>query len=157
VREGLARADAWPLRAVGRGAGRGLVRDRLRTQLAWSGFGSLGGGVWVSPHLERDRELIESLSPSLNGADVLSFSAETAALGTAEELVGRAWDLDAVATLYRPFLEEFGSLGPSEPEEIFAVQTAMVRAWVEVPVHRRSLRSCTDRRASRECSRTGPR
>src|SRR5437764_490638 len=25
------------------------LRHRLRTQLAWAGFGSLGGGVWISP------------------------------------------------------------------------------------------------------------
>src|SRR3954465_13097419 len=33
------------------------VRHRMRTQLAWAGFGSLGGGLWISPHVEREREL----------------------------------------------------------------------------------------------------
>ena len=33
------------------------VRHQVRTRLAWAGFGSLGGGLWISPHVEREREL----------------------------------------------------------------------------------------------------
>ena len=35
------------------------VRHQLRTRLAWAGFGSLGGGLWISPHVEREAELRE--------------------------------------------------------------------------------------------------
>src|SRR3954447_21387842 len=33
------------------------LRHQLRTRLAWAGFGSLGGGLWISPHAEREAEL----------------------------------------------------------------------------------------------------
>ena len=33
------------------------VRHQVRTRLAWAGFGSLGGGLWISPHVEREAEL----------------------------------------------------------------------------------------------------
>ncbi|MBV8733976.1 MAG: hypothetical protein JO120_04285, partial [Solirubrobacterales bacterium] len=33
------------------------VRHQLRTRLAWAGLGSLGGGVWLTPHVEREAEL----------------------------------------------------------------------------------------------------
>src|SRR3954451_13337473 len=33
------------------------VRHRMRTRLAWAGFGSVGGGLWVSPGGEGGREV----------------------------------------------------------------------------------------------------
>ena len=32
---------------------RRAVRDQMRSRLAWAGLGSLGGGVWLTPHLLR--------------------------------------------------------------------------------------------------------
>jgi phenylacetic acid degradation operon negative regulatory protein len=39
------------------------LRDRLRVRLSWLGFGSLGNGLWISPHdvAERVREIGEEL------------------------------------------------------------------------------------------------
>src|SRR5665811_55111 len=31
------------------------LRDQLRVRLAWLGFGSMGNGVWISPHDVHDR------------------------------------------------------------------------------------------------------
>src|SRR5215208_107911 len=33
------------------------IRHRMRTRLAWAGFGSIGGGLWISPHVEREAGL----------------------------------------------------------------------------------------------------
>src|SRR3954468_22657368 len=51
------------------------VRHQLRTQLAWAGFGSLGGGLWISPHAEREAELANMVAEA-SEAEVLSFRAE---------------------------------------------------------------------------------
>src|SRR5579875_768053 len=37
---------------------RRAVRHQLRSRLAWAGLGSLGGGIWLTPHAEREAELI---------------------------------------------------------------------------------------------------
>src|SRR3954454_11401189 len=66
------------------------VRHRFRTQLAWAGFGSLGGGLWITPHVEREGELS---ARNADGAELLSFRAELGALGEPERVIAEAWDL----------------------------------------------------------------
>lgn len=107
------------------------VRDRLRTQMAWAGFGSLGGGVWVSPHLDRDEE-VSSLDDGQSVA-LLSLIAEGARIGSADDIVNRAWDLNLVGDHYHSFLSDFAKLQPTEPADVFAALTAMVHAWRKFP------------------------
>jgi phenylacetic acid degradation operon negative regulatory protein len=125
--------STWTLVVVRVPEQRRQIRDRLRVQLAWAGFGSLGGGLWISPHPGRDRELIASVNDGLDGAEVLSFTAEIAALGDSDAIVRRAWDLDAVVAHYDSFLTDFASLRPSKPAEIFSAHTAIVHAWRKFP------------------------
>jgi phenylacetic acid degradation operon negative regulatory protein len=107
------------------------VRHRMRTQLAWAGFGSLGGGVWISPHVERESELRQMADGSV--ADLLSFRAELGSIGDPGRVISEAWDLDAVAGAYREFISAFGRLRPKTPEAVFRVQTLLVHAWRKFP------------------------
>jgi len=38
------------------------VRHRLRKRLGWLGFGSLGNGLWLTPHVDRESELASALA-----------------------------------------------------------------------------------------------
>ena len=87
------------------------VRHQVRTRLAWAGFGSLGGGLWISPHVEREREL-HDVAPAGSVADVVSFHAEIGDVGDPLKVVAEAWDLDAGAQAYRNFIARFGRLRP---------------------------------------------
>jgi phenylacetic acid degradation operon negative regulatory protein len=103
------------------------IRDRFRVRLTWLGCGSLGNGVWISPH---DVE-----TPLLAIADSLAireglhfFRGEFGGPGTDRALVARCWDLDRTARAYQDFtarytpplerslrsLERFGRLCPAE-------------------------------------------
>jgi phenylacetic acid degradation operon negative regulatory protein len=108
------------------------LRHRLRTQLAWAGFGSLGGGVWISAHVERESELIE-MSGNGSAAELLSFHAEFGALGDPAQLIADAWNLDQVATSYREFIAAFSRQRPRGPEASFRSQTLLVHAWRKFP------------------------
>jgi phenylacetic acid degradation operon negative regulatory protein len=108
------------------------VRHRLRTRLAWAGFGSLGGGLSLSPHVEREDEL-RALSVDGSGAELLSFRAEIGALGDPRRLVAQAWDLDGVAAAYRDFIDAFARRRPQAPEAVFAAQTLLVHQWRRFP------------------------
>jgi phenylacetic acid degradation operon negative regulatory protein len=108
------------------------VRHRVRTRLAWEGFGSLGGGLWITPHVEREAELSD-----LGGADAVaelqSFVAELGNLGDPAKLVSEAWDLAAVAERYRDFVARFGRLRPQTPAAVFGAQTLLVHEWRKFP------------------------
>ena len=108
------------------------VRHHLRTQLAWAGFGSLGGGLWISPHVEREREVGHMIGDG-SAAEMLSFRAELGAIGDPARLIADAWDLDAVSAAYRTFIRSFGRLRPKAPEAVFAAQTMLVHEWRKFP------------------------
>lgn len=78
-------------------------RDRLRAALTFSGFGSLGNGLYITPHdLRREvTELVaehglEDAVTSLRGH--LTWPEDVAAL------VARAWNLEHINQRYRDFL-----------------------------------------------------
>jgi phenylacetic acid degradation operon negative regulatory protein len=108
------------------------VRHQVRTRLAWAGFGSLGGGLWISPHAERERELLAGARHD-GVAALTSFRARIGELGDPAEVVAEAWDLDAVATAYREFIAAFGRLRPRSPDAVFRAQTLLVHEWRKFP------------------------
>ena len=87
------------------------VRHLIRSQLAWAGFGSLGNGLWISPHVDREsevRRIVSELSP----AELLSFRAEFGSVGDPAKVIADAWDVGDVADRYREFISRFGRLRP---------------------------------------------
>src|SRR4051794_2439813 len=107
------------------------VRHQMRTRLAGEGFGSIGGGLWISPHVEREAALREMREGSV--AELLSFHGELGDLGDTERVIADAWDLGGVADAYRAFIAEFRRLRPRTPDATFRAQTRLVHAWRKFP------------------------
>lgn len=108
------------------------VRHQVRTRLAWAGFGSMGGGLWISPHAEREHELAD-LAGDDPAAELLSFRAEIGAIGEPQEIVSEAWDLEALSDAYQSFIDRFARLRPKTPAAMFAAQTMLVHEWRKFP------------------------
>jgi phenylacetic acid degradation operon negative regulatory protein len=108
-------------------------RHRLRSELAFAGFGFLGQGVALSPHLAREERANSVLKDLglLPGAAV--FRAEVGQLVPVQELLERAWDLDALADRYGEFIQAFGDRTPESDEERFRSLTELVHAWRHFP------------------------
>jgi phenylacetic acid degradation operon negative regulatory protein len=104
------------------------LRHRLTTQLAWAGFGSLGGGLWITPHVDREA-LVKPEEP----AQLLSFRAELGALGDTAKVIEEAWDLPSLREHYDTFLADFADPFPGDGPAMFAAQTALVHAWRRFP------------------------
>ena len=79
-------------------------RDRLRQGLSFLGFGSLGNGIFVSPHDSRAqvRELIARHGVE---ADVTMHHGTLEWPSDPAQVVARAWDLKGVEERYAEFLE----------------------------------------------------
>jgi phenylacetic acid degradation operon negative regulatory protein len=108
------------------------VRHQLRSRLAWTGLGSLGGGVWLTPHVERESELAAAIADE-PAADARSFVAEFGEIGSPQQLVADAWDLDRVSRQYSMFIEDFGGVRALTPEACYRQQTFLVHAWRKFP------------------------
>src|SRR3954465_13584467 len=83
------------------------LRHQLTTPLAWAGFGSLGNGLWITPHVDR-----EALLGAEEPAQLLTFRAELGALGGTDKVIGEAWDLPALREHYQAFVEDFAPTRP---------------------------------------------
>jgi phenylacetic acid degradation operon negative regulatory protein len=108
------------------------IRHLLRTRLAWAGLGSMGGGVWLTPHVEREAELRAAIAEA-PAALATSFVASLGMLGRAEDVVATAWNLDEVRSLYEAFIEDFAAIRPSSGAALFRMQTLLVHAWRKFP------------------------
>jgi phenylacetic acid degradation operon negative regulatory protein len=108
------------------------VRHQLRSRLAWAGLGSLGGGVWLTPHVERENELAAAINDE-PAAEARSFVAELGSMGSPQALVADAWDLNAVRGQYAAFIEDFARVRPPTPEACFRQQALLVHAWRRFP------------------------
>jgi phenylacetic acid degradation operon negative regulatory protein len=108
------------------------VRHQLRTRLAWAGLGSMGGGVWLTPHVEREAELSAVIAEA-PAAEATSFVASLGMLGRAVDVVAAAWDLQAVGEHYDAFIEDFAAIRPASGEAFFRMQTLLVHAWRKFP------------------------
>ena len=58
---------------------------------------------------------------------------DSAGVGRLEDIVGNAWDLDAVAQTYDQFIARFERLRPKTPEAVFQAQTHLVHGWRKFP------------------------
>jgi phenylacetic acid degradation operon negative regulatory protein len=108
------------------------VRHQLRTRLAWAGLGSMGGGVWLTPHVEREAELREVVIEA-PAAEATSFVAELGSMGTPAAVAAAAWDLESVRSGYEDFISDFSAIRPSSSEAFFRMQTLLVHAWRKFP------------------------
>jgi len=108
------------------------LRHQLRTQFAWAGLGSLGGGIWVTPHVDREEEL-KALVEARPEAEVVSFRGRIGTLGDPRRVAQEAWDLDEVAELYEEFLARFRRAQPSAPAATFRAMTELVHEWRKFP------------------------
>ena len=121
----------WLVVYVSVAEGERASRHRLRTQLGFAGFGFLGAGVAVSPHLDREG-LATDLLRELD-LDAVVFVARTGSFAPDEEVIARAWDLDELGGRYRAFVDEFAKVGPEAGVDAFAAVAALVHEWRRFP------------------------
>ena len=119
------------------------LRDRLRDRLAWLGFGSLGNGLWISPHdVEKEvRALAEQLGIERH---LECFRAKRVGGHEPQALVDRCWDLPHVNARYEDFTErwqteldrcEIGiSSGNVLPEECFTLRFDLIHEFRVFPL-----------------------
>ena len=107
------------------------ARHVVRTRLAWAGFGSLGPGLWISPHAARQPEAIRVLSEAGVASDAHVFVARRAGLSDTRDMVAAAWDLPQIEAEYEQFIAEFRA--PAVPSDVLLRQLELVHAWRKFP------------------------
>jgi phenylacetic acid degradation operon negative regulatory protein len=106
------------------------ARHVVRTRLSWAGFGSLGAGLWISPHPAREAEAAQVLRDAGVADDAHMFVATRSGLADVRVMVAAAWDLSAIEEQYRQFIAEFRARTPGD---VLARQIDLVHAWRRFP------------------------
>jgi len=122
------------------------ARHVVRTRLAWAGFGSLGPGLWISPHANREPEAIRVLTEAGVAKDAHVFVARRTGLSdtgrsdtglsdtglsNTRAMVASAWDLPEIEAEYEQFVDEFRADGA--PGDVLLRQLELVHAWRRFP------------------------
>jgi phenylacetic acid degradation operon negative regulatory protein len=105
------------------------ARHAVRTRLSWAGFGSLGPGLWISTHPERETEVAQVLREA-GIADAHLFVAARSGLAGTRDMVNTAWDLAVIEQEYERFIDEFSA---GAPGDVLARQVELVHAWRRFP------------------------
>lgn len=119
------------------------LRDRLRVRLAWLGFGSLGNGLWISPHEVGPQ--VAALAEDMGIEEHLErFEARHDGPGDAHRLVHQCWDLDEINGRYEAFLQRWtprlddlrsrAEDGGTDPEAAYVLRFQLIHEFRAFPL-----------------------
>jgi phenylacetic acid degradation operon negative regulatory protein len=82
------------------------VRDELRKELVWSGFGLLTNGIWLTPNdlVQQVRDIIEKYQITDR---VNLFIAENEGPKKNSQLISDCWDVEAINERYSEFIKRY--------------------------------------------------
>ncbi|MGH3682459.1 MAG: PaaX family transcriptional regulator [Natronosporangium sp.] len=107
------------------------ARARLSANLAFLGYGCIGDRAWVAP---RASDEVDGLLDEAGVRYDRFVASHAAGTDGTESLVGRAWDLPALAAAYRGFVAELTpvveqALGRGDDEGAYRARCQLVHAW----------------------------
>ncbi|MEV6794100.1 PaaX family transcriptional regulator C-terminal domain-containing protein [Streptomyces sp. NPDC051320] len=108
-------------------------RYKIRSQLAWLGFGSLGNGVWISPHVQHEDAAMRVLQSGPEPIEGLVFTAVPSHAHDPRQVVRTAWDLDDLRVRYLDFHRTFSGARPGKPGAVFAAWIQLITEWRKFP------------------------
>ena len=122
----------------------GPLREALRKELAWAGYGAISPGMLAHPSADTDA-LLDILQETGAHDKVVALKAANITPLTSkplQELVHDCWNLDALAAkydefieLFRPVLRTMRAASRLDPEQCFLVQTLMMHAFRRALLH----------------------
>jgi phenylacetic acid degradation operon negative regulatory protein len=101
-------------------------RHDLRSQLGWTGFGPLQGGLWIAPGEVNARDIVTGLGLE---AHARVFRARTDELTDIAAMIGDAYDLAGVAGRYQGFLDRWEAAPPAA--DPLAARLRLIAEWLD--------------------------
>lgn len=110
------------------------VRNQLRTQLTFEGFGFLSPTIAISPHADREKSADDIIDALGLGDSAMTFVARSGEITDDTVILATAWDLDDLTRRYAAFIERFAS-APSgrDQETAFGDTLLLVDSWRRFP------------------------
>ncbi len=109
------------------------VRNELRTELGFLGFGELSASLLISPRVERDAELRQVLERlGLLDESTILWAQSVNELED-HQLVAKAWNLEELGASYEAFIDNHRAVAARDPQAAFIALVALVHEWRRFP------------------------
>ncbi|NBJ68107.1 MULTISPECIES: phenylacetic acid degradation operon negative regulatory protein PaaX [Clostridia] len=82
------------------------IRDELRKELIWSGFGLLSNGVWITPNNLKE-QIYDIIDKYKIKEYVYFFEAENEGFQANQQIIRSCWDIDHINSLYQKFIHAY--------------------------------------------------
>lgn len=82
------------------------IRDELRKELIWSGFGLLSNGVWITPNNLKE-QIYDIIDKYEIKEFVYFFEAENEGFQANQQIIRSCWDIDHINNLYQKFIHAY--------------------------------------------------
>ncbi len=109
------------------------LRNQLRNDLGFLGFGELSASLLISPHTDREAELREVLASLDLADDCVVLRSRTGSAAEDAGLVERAWDLDGLLVRTSISAEFHESCTPHNEQGSFRSIVGLVHDWRRFP------------------------
>jgi phenylacetic acid degradation operon negative regulatory protein len=111
------------------------IREKLRKEMEWLGYGTLSSNMWIAPwdHMRQVKRLIRQYELEDH---VQLFVADHVGPYSDEQLVHKCWDVEEMKALYQVFIDTFSARmqavqkhGTLADNEAFVVKTELVHEY----------------------------
>jgi len=121
------------------------MRDTLRRELIWMGYGALAGATMISPYDLTDK--VMELAEKLGVVERIQiFSAEQRGMVNAKKIVSTCWDLDRIHDMYAKFMDKYQPRYENwlqriqnndniEPSEYFLERFLLIHEYRKLPFY----------------------
>jgi phenylacetic acid degradation operon negative regulatory protein len=122
----------------------GAVRESLRKELTWAGYGAIAAGVLAHPLTDTDSllEILEETGTRDKVVAMQASSIEALSNQPLLELVHDCWNLEALSGKYLEFIEMFRPVlramqvaRDPDPEQCFLIQTLLMHDFRRMLLH----------------------
>jgi len=130
-------AGAWQMVLYSVPEAERALRDRVRTEVEWLGFGPLSPGAWISPHDHTDG--LASLTVESDAARIDLFELRTGEIGRDRALARQCWNLDDLHEQYIVSLRDFQAriaalrAGAITDQEAFTERVRLIASYRKIP------------------------
>lgn len=110
------------------------LRETLRKQLTWLGFGPLASSTWISSRNQLER--VAERFGDQPGLRLDLFTSHSGSLERDRELVDRCWDLESLGKDYVSFLRQYRSVPPIDtltPQQALVSRTQLIHEYRKFP------------------------
>jgi phenylacetic acid degradation operon negative regulatory protein len=109
------------------------LRHRLRSRLTWCGLGSPAPGFWITPHVNRAKDVAQVIADLDLDDQSFSYIGRFGPVGDERRTVEKAWDLTDLQARYADFIERFRVVQADSDQAAFRNRIELVQAWRRFP------------------------